>query len=160
MALCKYGVRTCPVRRCDTMRMVNLWNNQIKNKYDEFWIKKLTVIIAVTITILVALSMAGTYLLDSNKYSFQDFKGPHKNAENLQHSTFFDGQKMLSQHNSRQDEPDFEKMTQTIFKRVDTNSDNLITKEEVEATLKLSINERVNKKASFNTKRRQIPQII
>jgi hypothetical protein len=140
--------------------LVNLWNNQIKNKYDEFWIKKLTVIIAVTITILVALSMAGTYLLDSNKYSFQDFKGPHKNAENLQHSTFFDGQKMLSQHNSRQDEPDFEKMTQTIFKRVDTNSDNLITKEEVEATLKLSINERVNKKASFNTKRRQIPQII
>lgn len=140
--------------------MVNLWNNQIKNKYDEFGIKKLTLNIAVTITILVALSMAGPYLLDSNKYSFQDFKAPHQNAENFQHSMFLDGQKMLSQHNGRQEEPDFEKMTQTIFKRVDTNSDNLITKEEAEATLQLSINERVNKKASFNTKRRQIPQII
>ena len=139
--------------------MVNLWNNQIKNKYDEFWIKKLTVIISVTITILVALSMAGTYLLDSNKYSFQDFKGPHKNAENLRHSMLIDGQKMLSQRNGTQAEPDFEKMAQTIFKRVDTNSDNVTTMEEVEATLKLSMNERMKKKASFNKMRRQIPQV-
>ena len=50
-------------------------------------------------------------------------------------------------------------MTQTIFKRVDTNSDNLITMEEVEATLNLSINKHMKKKALFNAKRRQIPQI-
>tara|TARA_B100001093_G_C26442244_1_gene848613 strand:- start:73 stop:297 length:225 start_codon:yes stop_codon:yes gene_type:complete len=71
----------------------------------------------------------------------------------------FDGQRMRNHSNSTQAEPDFEKMTQTIFKRIDTNSDNLITMEEVEATLKLSMNERMRKKVSFNTKRRQIPQV-
>ena len=70
-----------------------------------------------------------------------------------------DGQRMRSQRNGTQAEPDFEKMAQTIFKRVDTNSNNLITMEEVEAALKLSMNERIKKKASFNTKRRQIQQI-
>ena len=72
---------------------------------------------------------------------------------------FFDGQRMRSQRNGTQSEPDFEKIAQTIFKRVDTNSNNLITMEEVEAALKLSMNERIKKKASLNTKRRQIQQI-
>ena len=72
---------------------------------------------------------------------------------------FFEGQRMRSQRNGTQAEPDFEKMAQTIFKRVDTNSNNLITMEEMEATLKLSMNERMKKKASFNAKRRQIKQI-
>jgi hypothetical protein len=121
--------------------------------------KKLSLMITGTITISVTLSMAGAYLLDSNKYSFRDFKGSHQNAENFRHSMLFDGQRMRSQRNGTQAEPDFEKMAQTIFKRVDTNSDNVITMEEVEATLKLSMNERMKKKASFNTKRRQIPQV-
>ena len=55
---------------------------------------------------------------------------------------------MRSQRNGTQAEPDFEKMAQTIFKRVDTNSNNLITMEEVEAALKLFMNERIKKKAS------------
>lgn len=121
--------------------------------------KKLSLMIAGAITISVTLSMAGAYLLDSNKYSFRDFKGSHQNPENFRHSILFDGQRMRSQRNGTQAEPDFEKMAQTIFKRVDTNSDNVITMEEVEATLKLSMNERMKKKASFNTKRRQIPQV-
>ena len=103
--------------------------------------------------------MACAFLLASNIYSCRDFKGSHQNAENSRHSMLFDGQKMRSQHNGTKAEPDFEKMAQTIFKRVDTNSDNVITMEEVEATLKLSMNERMKKKASFNTKRRQIPQV-
>ena len=121
--------------------------------------KKHSLMITGTITISVTLSMAGAYLLDSNKYSFRDFKGYHQNAENFRHSMLIDGQRMRSQRNGTQAEPDFEKMAQTIFKRVDTNSDNVITMEEVEATLKLSMNERMKKKASFNTKRRQIPQV-
>ena len=112
-----------------------------------------------TITISVTLSMASAYLLDSNNFSFRDFKGYYQNAENFRHSMLIDGQRMRSQRNGTQAEPDFEKMAQTIFKRVDTNSDNVITMEEVEATLKLSMNERMKKKASFNTKRRQIPQV-
>ena len=103
--------------------------------------------------------MACAFLLASNIYSCRDFKGSHQNAENFRHSMLFDGQRMRSQRNGTQAEPDFEKMAQTIFKRVDTNSDNVITMEEVEATLKLSMNERMKKKASFNTKRRQIPQV-
>ena len=110
--------------------------------------KKLSLIIAGTITISIALSMVGAYLLDSNKYSLRDFKGPHQNAENFRHSMFFNGQRMRSQRNGTQAEPDFEKMAQTIFKRVDTNSNNLIPMEEVEAALKLSMNERIKKKAS------------
>ena len=39
--------------------------------------KKLSLMITGTITISVTLSMAGAYLLDSNKYSFRDFKGYH-----------------------------------------------------------------------------------
>ena len=115
--------------------------------------------IAGTITISVTRSMAGAYLLDSNKYSFRDFMGSHQNAKNFRNSVLFVGQRMRSQHNGTQAEPNFEKMAQTIFKRVDTNSDNVITMEEVEATLELSMNERMKKKASFNTKRRQIPQV-
>ena len=103
--------------------------------------------------------MACAFLLASNIYSFRDFKGSHQNAKNSRHSMLFDGQKMRSQHNGTQAEPDFEKMAQTIFKWVDTNSDNVITMEKVEATLELSINERMKKKASLNTKCRQAPQV-
>ena len=103
--------------------------------------------------------MACAFLLASNIYSFRDFKGSHQNAENSRHSMLFDGQKMRSQHDGTQAEPDFEKMAQTIFKWVDTNSDNVITMEKVEATLELSINERMKKKASLNTKCRQAPQV-
>ena len=121
--------------------------------------KKLSLMITGTITISVTLSMAGAYLLDSNKYSFRDFKGYHQNAENFRHSMLIDGQRMRSQRNGTQAEPDFEKMAQTIFKRVDTNSDKVITMEKVEATLELSINEHMKKKASLNTKCRQAPQV-
>ena len=103
--------------------------------------------------------MAYAYLLASNKYSFRDFKGSHQNAKNFRHSMPFDDQSMRNHRNGTQAEPNFEKMAQTIFKRVDTNSDNLITMEEVEVTLKLSINERMKKMGSFNTKRRQIQQV-
>ena len=121
--------------------------------------KKLSLIIAGAITISVTVYLVGTYLLDSNKYSIRDFKVSHQNTENFWHSMLFDGQRMRNHSNGTQAEPDFEKMAQTIFKRVDTNSDNLITMEELEATLKLSMNERMRKKVSFNTKRRQIPQV-
>ncbi len=98
--------------------------------------------IAGTITNSVTLSIAGAYLLESNKYSFRDFKGSHQNAENFRYSMLFDGQITRSQRNGTQAEPDFEKIAQTIFKRVDTNSDNVITMEKVEALLKLSMNEK------------------
>jgi len=89
--------------------------------------KKLSLMITGTITISVTLSMASAYLLDSNNFSFRDFKGYYQNAENFRHSMLIDGQRMRSQRNGTQAEPDFEKMAQTIFRRVDTNSDNVTT---------------------------------
>ena len=56
--------------------------------------KNLNLIIAGIITISVTLSMAGAYLLDFNKYSFEDFKGPPRNAETYRHSMFLDSQRM------------------------------------------------------------------